>query len=73
MKFQGGEINLVLGLEEGAKPVQATVTIDGKAGKTFTIDHHDLYTLFKGEYGVHDIILAFKGAGAEAFAFTFGQ
>ncbi len=72
MKFQGGEINLVLGLEAGAKPVQATVTIDGKAGKTFTIDRHDLYELFKGEYGEHEIILSFEGAGVEAFAFTFG-
>ena len=72
MKFQGGEINLVLGLEEGAKPVQASVTIDGKAGKTFTIDRHDLYNLFTGEYGVHEIVLTLKGPGAEAFAFTFG-
>ncbi len=72
MKFQAGEINLVLGLEPGAKPVQASVTIDGKAGKTFTIDHHDLYNLFKGEYGVHDIVLTLKGSGTEAFAFTFG-
>ncbi len=72
MKFQGGEINLVLGLEDGAKPVQATIMIDGKAGKTFTIDRHDLYNLFKGAYGVHDIVLTLKGTGAEAFAFTFG-
>lgn len=72
MKFQGGEINLVLGLEAGAKPVQASVTVDGKAGTTFTIDRHDLYALFKGEYGKHEIVLSLKGAGAEAFAFTFG-
>lgn len=72
MKFQGGEINLVLGLAAGEKPVQALVTIDGKAGKTFTIDHHDLYNLFTGEYGEHEIVLTFKGPGVEAFAFTFG-
>lgn len=73
MRFRGGEINLVLGLAEGAKPVEAEVTLDGKLVKTFTIDHHDLYELFKGEYGDHDIVLSLKGKGAEAFAFTFGQ
>lgn len=72
MKFRGGEINLVLGLVAGANPIQASVMIDGKAGKTFTIDHHDLYNLFKGEYGEHEITLTFKGSGVEAFAFTFG-
>ncbi len=73
MKFTGGEINLVLGLAEGAAPVQATVTVDGKPGSSFTIDHHDLYQLFKGEYGVHEVTLSLKGRGVEAFAFTFGS
>ncbi len=73
MRFSGGEINLVMGLGEGAAPVTATVTVDGKPGTTFTIDRHDLYVLFKGEYGVHDIVLSLKGKGVEAFAFTFGS
>lgn len=73
MKFQGGEINLVLGLADGVTSAEATVTIDGKETKTFTIDRHDLYELFKGEYGEHDMVLTLKGTGVEAFAFTFGQ
>lgn len=73
MKFQGGEINLVLGLEPGAKPVEAEVFIDGKSFKTFTVDRHDLYELFKGDYGQHDMVLKLKGKGVEAFAFTFGS
>lgn len=72
MRFLGGEINLVLGLEEGAKPVQAEVLIDGKSVKTFTVTEHDLYELFKGQYGEHEMILKLKGAGVEAYAFTFG-
>lgn len=72
MKFLGGEVNLVLGLESGAKPVQALVTVDGKTVKSFTVDHHDLYNLFTGDYGEHEIVLTLKGPGAEAFAFTFG-
>lgn len=73
MKFLGDEINLVLGLEEGAKPVQAEVLIDGKSSKTFTITEHDLYELFKGDYGEHEMILRLKGKGVEAYAFTFGS
>lgn len=72
MKFSGGEINLVLGIEEGAKPVSADVFIDGVMTKTITVDHHDLYQLFKGDYGEHEMILKFKSKGVQAFAFTFG-
>lgn len=72
MRFTGGEINLVMGLDDGAKPVQASVMVDGKPGKTFTIDRHDLFNLFKGTYGQHDIFLKLQGKSAEAFAFTFG-
>ncbi len=68
-----GEVNLVLGLEDGASPAQATVTVDGKKTKTFTVDRHDLYELFKGDYGDHDVVLRLKGKGAGAYAFTFGD
>ncbi len=67
-----GEVNLVLGLEDNASPVQASVTVDGTPGKTFTVDRHDLYTLFKGDYGDHDVVLHLKGKGVGAYAFTFG-
>jgi hypothetical protein len=72
MKFLGGETNLVMGLADGAKPVQATVTVDGKPGTSFTIDRHDLFNLFKGDYGEHEVVLSLKGTGAQGFAFTFG-
>lgn len=72
MKFLGGEINLVLGLEQGALPVTAEVMIDGERTKMFTVENHDLYPLFKGEYGEHELILRLKGKGVQAYAFTFG-
>lgn len=72
MTFQGGEINLVLGLADGADPVEASVTIDGARSTTFTIDRHDLFQLFKGDYGEHTMVLTLEGKGAQAFAFTFG-
>lgn len=72
MKFLGGEINLVLGLEPDAKEATADVFIDGKKVKSFSIDHHDLYNLFKGEYGEYEMTLKLHGKGVEGYAFTFG-
>lgn len=71
LRFLGGEVNLVLGVE--GKPVTADVFIDGNNVKTFTIDRHDLYPLFKGEYGEHELQLKFTGKGVQGFAFTFGS
>jgi cytochrome c biogenesis protein CcdA/thiol-disulfide isomerase/thioredoxin len=73
MKFLGGEANLVLGLEDGVKPVAAEVWIDGKKSSGFVIDRHDLFNLYKGSYGEHEMILKLKGRGVQGFAFTFGQ
>ena len=72
MKFTGGEINLVMGIEEGAAPVSAVVSIDGKSAKNFSITKNDLYELFKGSYGEHEMVLKLMGKGLQAFAFTFG-
>ncbi len=73
MKFTGGEINLVMGLEENAKPVKAQSFIDGKLTKEFTVDHHDLYPLFSGANGEHELRLVLSSPGVQTFAFTFGQ
>jgi hypothetical protein len=43
-----GEVNLVLGIEDGVKSVAADVYIDGKKTQTITIDRHDLFNLFTG-------------------------
>jgi hypothetical protein len=72
MKFLGSEINLVMGLEEGAAPVKADVTIDGKSVKSFLIDQHDLYNLATVDYGEHEMVMKLTGQGAQAYAFTFG-
>ena len=73
MKFLGGEINLVLGLEEGADSVEVDVIVDGEKQKSFTVTADDLYSLWKGEYGEHTITLKFSGSGVAGYAFTFGQ
>ena len=67
MRFLGGEINLVLGGEG-----KVVVLIDGEEVKAFTIDHDDLYNLFTGDYGEHELVLKIEGKGVEAYAFTFG-
>jgi cytochrome c biogenesis protein CcdA/thiol-disulfide isomerase/thioredoxin len=68
-----GEVNLVLGIEDGVKSVAADVYIDGKKTQTITIDRHDLFNLFTGEYGEHDVTLRIHGKGVQAYAYTFGQ
>jgi thiol-disulfide isomerase/thioredoxin len=52
--------------------VQADVDVDGKHVQSFTIDKNDLFTLYKGAYGEHEIILRLHGAGVAGYAFTFG-
>lgn len=77
MKWLGGEINLVMGLEEGASPVAGEVWIDGARVGSLTVDHHDLYPLYKGAYGEHELVLRLtqqaEREGVAAYAFTFGQ
>ncbi len=71
MKFLGFEINLVLGPpDEGEGMVD--VIVDGKTIKTLTIDFDNLYNLWTGEYGEHDIVLRIRGEGTSGYAFTFG-
>jgi cytochrome c biogenesis protein CcdA/thiol-disulfide isomerase/thioredoxin len=72
MKFLGTEANLVLGMSPGTN-ISADVYIDGAKTKTITIDYHDLYNLFSGPYGEHDLRLVIRGRGLEGYAFTFGS
>ncbi len=69
---QGGEVNLVLGIEPGARPVDAEVSVDGGPERRLTIDHHDLYNLFRGRYGEHELVMRVQGEGVVAYVFTFG-
>ncbi len=73
MTWIGGEINLVLGPGASTTPVTGEVWIDGTMVKTITIDFHDLYVLYDGKYGQHELVLKLKGKGVEGYAFTFGQ
>ncbi len=68
----GSEVNLVLGLEKGASPATADVYVDGKKTSTITISENDLFTLFTGEYGEHDVLLKIHGKGVAGYAYTFG-
>lgn len=71
MRFLGGEANLVLGSETG-DAIDVSVFIDGEETKTVTVDHHDLYNLFDGEYGEHEVRLVASKEGLQGFAWTFG-
>jgi cytochrome c biogenesis protein CcdA/thiol-disulfide isomerase/thioredoxin len=72
IRFTGSEINLVMGMEEGAAPAQVTVEIDGETSSEFTIEYNDLFSLWKGEYGTYELAIHISGKGAEGYAFTFG-
>ncbi len=72
MRWLGGEINLVMGLEDGTTSATGEVWIDGKKVKTITVTSHDLYNLFTGEYGEHELVLKLVGKGVSGYAFTFG-
>jgi hypothetical protein len=52
--------------------IPAEVWIDGKKFKDITVTMHDLYNLYKGTGGEHELQLKFKGKGLQAYAFTFG-
>jgi thiol-disulfide isomerase/thioredoxin len=67
-----GQVNLVLGIEPGSAPVVAEVSVDGKPAKQLSVDRHDLYNLFTGRYGQHEIALKIRGKNLAAYAFTFG-
>lgn len=69
---QAGEVNLVLGIEPGAAPVSAEVSVDGKPVTRLTIDHDDVYNLFRGSYGLHEVVVRLHGQRVAAYAFTFG-
>jgi cytochrome c biogenesis protein CcdA/thiol-disulfide isomerase/thioredoxin len=72
MHWEGGEINLVLGPGSSTEFPTGEVLMDGTTIKTITIDHDDLYNLFTGEAGDHELVLKLKGKGVEGYAFTFG-
>jgi cytochrome c biogenesis protein CcdA/thiol-disulfide isomerase/thioredoxin len=67
-----GEVNLVLGVEKGEAPVTVDVRVDGKIAKSITVDRHDLYNLYAGPYGEHEVALEIRGKNLSAYAFTFG-
>jgi|GEM_PF-168469 len=72
MKFLGTEANLVFGLADGVTSAEVDVFIDNAKTKTLKINENDLQNVFTGAYGEHDLVLKIRGAGVNAYAFTFG-
>ncbi|PIR48295.1 hypothetical protein COU80_04975 [Candidatus Peregrinibacteria bacterium CG10_big_fil_rev_8_21_14_0_10_55_24] len=73
LHFLGSEANLVLGTEEEGTSASIRVIVDGEEMESITVDHHDLYQLYRGEYGEHEIVLRITGKGLAGYAFTFGS
>ena len=73
MRWKGAEINLVLGPDDASGPVTGEVWMDGSKIKDITVDRYDLYTLYTGDHGEHELVLKLKGKGVAGYAFTFGS
>lgn len=69
---RASEVNLVLGLSPGIAPTTADILVDGQKTKTITIDHQNVYQLWTGPYGDHEIRVVLRHPGVAAYAFTFG-
>ncbi|MEK7218695.1 MAG: redoxin family protein [Patescibacteria group bacterium] len=72
MRFLGGEVNLVLNMEEGSAPADTTVMVDGKETCVCRVEFGAMVPLFSGPYGEHAVRIRFRGEGVGAYAFTFG-
>ena len=72
--FTGSEVDIILGKEDDSPVdyIQATVFIDGVQTKKFTFSFHNVYSLYKGESGEHDVVLRLKGTGVAAYSLMFG-
>ena len=77
----GGEINLVMGVEGMAAAAEGNdlplpmvqVFVDENLVQTFTIDRFDLFALWKGEYGEHEVTLKIAGAGPKDMRLRLGS
>lgn len=67
------EVNLVLGPEREGDEIAAEVRVDGGEPVPLTVDRADLFQLFKGDYGEHDVLITFLKPGVAAYAYTFGS
>jgi len=71
LDFTAAEVNLVMSLEDNQKG-EVKVQVDGKEQDKISVDADDLYSLWKGTYGEHVLMLEF-GNGLRVHAFTFGN
>ena len=73
LRFTAGKVFLVMGAAQ-EKPVEVSLTLNGKPAGKLTIDQHKLYTLIdqKGrKQGLLEITA--NAPGLEAYAFRFGE
>jgi cytochrome c biogenesis protein CcdA/thiol-disulfide isomerase/thioredoxin len=72
LNFTAKKVFLVLGSATG-EPVQITISLNGAAVRTLTIDRHTLYELIDQKAAAGGLLeIKADGAGLEAYAFTFG-
>lgn len=69
VRFQAPKVNVVAGSQS---PQTLSVTVDGEAQPSVTVEGSRLYTIYDGPAGEHVLRLIIPKAGFSAFSFTFG-
>ena len=73
LRFTAGKVFLVMGAPKG-KPVEVSLTLNGKPAGKLTIDQHKLYTLIDQQGRKQGLLeITANAPGLEAYAFTFGE
>lgn len=69
--FRAGEVNLVMSLE-GVDEKEVGVVVDSEENKLVKVVEDDLYKLWQGKLGQHELVMEFE-EGIRVHAFTFGK
>lgn len=73
INFTAGKVFLVMGTAT-QKPIDISITLNGKPHKTLTITQHTLYELVDQGAAKNSLLeITASDAGLEAYAFTFGN
>ena len=73
LNFTAGKVFLVLGTE-GNKPIDVSISLNGKKINNITVNQHTLYQIINQEFSKQGLLeIAIPSDGLEAYAFTFGE
>jgi hypothetical protein len=69
LRFRAPKVNLVAG---SPSPQALLITVDGRPQPSVTVQGSQLYSVYSGAGGEHELRVTVPKAGLSAFTFTFG-